>query len=140
MQHFSCDVCGTIIKSGQRRHLILQQDILVRDIPAKSIHEAYIQAQTDSSYVQPKELCPRCKHVLDYLFNMRKEKLEELTKELEDSFHGISETEIPPKNINHLLYCQCGDKFEDEGELKEGHPNGICYICGKFKEEENKNE
>jgi len=157
MQHYSCDVCGNLIKNGEKRYLVLQQEIIVRDKTPDSVQEAYTQSQRDQSYVKAKEICGNCKNILDHFFNMRKEEVEQITKELEDSFLGISETELPPRDINYKIYCQCGDKFADEGEISFGHPNGLCYICGKFKiamsaeeiekgiikeedEEENKNE
>lgn len=122
MQQNFCDICGIIIKPGEYKFMLYQQDLLVN--PKKSANqEEFIKRYTRSSEeVVVKEICSECRKIYNYFFSLRIDKINKIKKEIEKSFVDSKEK---------VEYCEC-DEFEDSGMLEQGEENGICYQCGKL--------
>lgn len=122
-QHF-CDICGSIIKEAHTKHMLYQQEIIIKAQVTENQEEfvkRYQQAQEKP--VDIKEICSECKKVFDFVFSLRVEKINKIKKEIEKSFNLKADEKVE--------YCQCGT-FEDEGILTNGEETGICFECGKL--------
>lgn len=72
MQIPICDICKSVIKEGHTKHMLYQQDILIKAKATENREEfvrRYQQAQ--ESPVDIKEICEGCKKVYDYIFSLR---------------------------------------------------------------------
>ncbi|KKN82735.1 hypothetical protein LCGC14_0305590 [marine sediment metagenome] len=74
VSHF-CDVCGLILKEGEKTYLIL--------IPEAEFSQyLYGKGNPENS----KEICPTCKGILDMFLNLRKSGVDAIMKQIKDSF------------------------------------------------------
>jgi hypothetical protein len=85
-----CDVCGNVIKDGCIKWAIAIQP--VKQISNKELLKMNIQEQMeemqqryDNTILQ--EMCDSCKKIHDHLFELRKEEIERMKKELEESYN-----------------------------------------------------
>lgn len=80
-----CDSCGNVVKTGGKKY-ILGVNSVIQKVHARQqdFQEVYEQIYKKTQYrtIQIFEICGECKKVLEYLFEMRKEKLEGVKKEL----------------------------------------------------------
>lgn len=118
----TCDICHQIIKDNEKKYKLWIQKAYNPYNPygtkksETALVKLYNEAVDSTEY---KELCSKCKKVLEYFFNIRKEKMNKVLKEIEKSYK--------PEEL-----CQCIN-FEDKGLVMYGREDGICYICGKKK-------
>ena len=117
-----CDICTLVIKDNEKKYkFLLQEDTNVNG--AEDIEEMSKRYNESYRSIEVKELCGKCKKILDYLFNIRKDKMQKILREIEKSYK-------PEK------YCQCAN-YEDRGLVVYGKADGVCYICGKKEKGEN---
>ena len=74
-----CDLCGSVVKDGSQFYLYVANaadntpDINNRDSYAQFLGELYKDV---------KEICPKCKYVIDKIFELRLQNLSKLNEEL----------------------------------------------------------
>jgi len=114
-----CDNCGNVIKDNEEAYNLAIQHMVdfngTRD--QDEMIKRYNKAYDSTNY---KTICGTCKKILDYLFSLRKDKMQKILKEIEKSYK--------PEKL-----CQC-ITYEDRGLIVDGKADGICYICGKRKQ------
>lgn len=115
----TCDICSQIIKDNEEKYKLWIQKAYnpYGKQSETTLTKLYNEAVDSTEY---KELCGKCRKVLEYFFNIRKEKMAKVLKEIEGSYK--------PEEL-----CQCLN-FEDKGLIMYGTENGVCYICGKRRE------
>jgi hypothetical protein len=86
MQVQYCDLCGAVIK-GNNYYSLYVKDPGVKSFPDEDEYWAAVaKMQKDI-----KEICPTCKHIFDRMFELRIQKLYELTEEINSIY------ELPSK-------------------------------------------
>lgn len=116
-QIFTCDICHQVIKDKAKKYRLLLQEI--GDLTKIQDREDAINCYNDIiRNTEDKEICDKCKKILNYLFNIRKEKMKKILKEIESSYKPLD-----------TPYCKCNN-FQDTGEIIDGNKTGICYVCG----------
>ncbi len=86
-----CDLCPSIIKPSDKRYYIAiieakdnaERGMVIRDIKELmlQIEERHEELKKEYDAVKIYELCPQCKKVYDYVFQLRKDKVEALKEE-----------------------------------------------------------
>ena len=94
MQVSYCDICRTVMKPNETKYILAIQEVHItkydessEDALTSLIH--YRKKLNDE--VEIKEICSKCKKIYDYLFKLRKDKLNKITKEIQKSFKKRSE-------------------------------------------------
>jgi len=87
MQVSYCDVCQNVIKTNTKKYAFLVQEIKETKSKVYKDYWEYIQ-DLNRNYEQiiVKEICEECKKVYDYLLNIRLKELEEIKKQIEQSY------------------------------------------------------
>lgn len=116
-----CDICGQIIKDNEKKFNLWLQDSYDENKLSQLGQAEMVKLYNKTvKSTEHKEFCGKCKKVLDYFFNIRKDTMTKILREIEKSYKGEE-------------LCDCIN-FEDRGLIMYGIANGVCYICGKKKE------
>jgi hypothetical protein len=81
-----CDLCGTPLKEYNYFMLYISEP---RDTNFNEMGEYYDYMKKVQKEV--KEICPTCKHIFDKMFELRLQRLSELTEEINCTYN------LPPK-------------------------------------------
>jgi len=91
MQLTYCDICQALIKSGEEKYVLAINPVTQTDIgdyderqqrDMQEYLKKYYQHQLFSK-IKIYEICKECKDILTYLFKMKRQKREELSKEID---------------------------------------------------------
>ena len=83
MEVHYCDLCGVPCKEKTTYHLY----VLPPSVSAENSEQGtYFNNLISSIAESTKEICPECKRIFDRIFDLRKERLGELTEELQMTF------------------------------------------------------
>lgn len=127
MQLSICDVCQCPIKPNAKKYAMAVQE-MIEDRTQYNDALDYLQAQQRKyGNIQVKEICESCKKIYDRFFQLRKDEIKKLNKEIDSSFN---QKEIENKN-DVEEYCTCLDPEPDWDNQKWGENFLKCTICGK---------
>lgn len=127
-----CDICRQPIKPNDKKYTFLSQELVEIDKSGKNEIEIIHEYMKQKQEAKVEEICVSCKKVYDYVFKkLRLEQVNKIKKELE-SMEPKQLKSVKKKRKNQKKYCNCKHPERlDEGFLREGVCNGICYVCGK---------
>jgi len=81
-----CDVCGAVIKIGDKKYILGVNEIQEsgdHEETINDVEEIIKRYKQGFDRVQIYEICVECKKILEHLFKMRKKEREDIIKEIE---------------------------------------------------------
>ena len=94
MQVSYCDLCGSALKEGNFFTLYIKDPHVQHFDDEEEYWKAVAKIQRDV-----KEICPTCKHIFDRMFELRIQKLYELTEEI-NSIYELPSKKNPKEKDN----------------------------------------
>lgn len=92
MLYSACDICKNIIKIGEKKTILAVNEI--EEVEAKrgelqqNFMDRIYKLQEYQKNVRVFELCKNCRKVLDHLLKMRREEVQKILKEIENSYNS----------------------------------------------------
>jgi len=83
-----CDLCQQVMKPNSKKYVFAVVDVTHYGgkVRIQRVMELEDELQRQRSKVETYEMCPSCYKVLKHLFKMRKDKLEQIKKEINNIF------------------------------------------------------
>jgi len=84
-----CDLCQQVIKPNSKKYIFAVTDITQDEggIKIRSVYELEEELQRQRGKVEVHEMCVNCYKVLRHVLKMRKDKLEQIQKEINNIFN-----------------------------------------------------
>ena len=117
-QLFICDICGLPMKPNEDKYVLALEKIRNEDENYRNGLEYLNSIVKRYQEIKSKEICCRCKDILDYFFNLRKKEIAILNQNISNI---DNEEKEEPK------YCMCSYPEPTWDEF----PIIKCKKCGK---------
>ena len=84
-----CDICGALIKEGEKKYVLGINEVIQQDEGQNQIEgftDFIRKYKQGMDKVQVYEICIICKKILEHLFRMRKKERKAILKEIEGMY------------------------------------------------------
>lgn len=122
MQLSICDVCGIPIKPNDKKYAMSEQEMTEDNAQYTDILDYMQSQQRKYGKIQVKEVCQTCKQIYDRFFQLRKDEITKLNKEIEKSYQDPKLLENKGNKV-----CSCLDPEPDWN----AYPEVLCTKCDK---------